>query len=148
MDVVGIILDRLAHGTRVRRGKPRKRRPSKHFHHAGTHNMTKTNIRKMGNSKRKEVNAIARTKCSKKPHEKVNDLTTVRRNTHASRCQKYLAELDENDVGSNCERSVKYSEYLREGHGSTNRSGQFFKRLLSCSVRSARILDFYFNTGW
>ena len=110
--------------------------------------MTKTNIRKMGNSKRKEVNAIARTKCSKEPHEKVNDLTTVRRDAHASRCQKYLAELDENDVGSNRERSVKYSEYLCEGHGSTDRRSQFFESFLPCPVRSARILDFYVATGW
>ena len=57
--------------------------------------------------------------------------------------KQYFTKLDENDIGSDCERTVEGAKYLRQSHAHANGSGQFFKCLLPRPVRSAWVIDLY-----
>lgn len=78
MYVVRVVLNGFAHGPRVRGGKPSEGCAGQNLHHARAHYVSKAQIREVGDAQCKEVDSVARTKCSDKPHKQADNLTSVR----------------------------------------------------------------------
>ena len=66
--IVRIILDRLAHGPRVRRGEPRQRRGGEDIDHARAHDVAESHVRQVGEGQGHEVDAVAKSEGPREPH--------------------------------------------------------------------------------
>ena len=76
--VVRVVLDGLAHGPRVRGGKPSEGRGGEDTDHAGTHDVPETHVREVGDGQRDEVDTVSEAERAGQPHEESHHLGAVR----------------------------------------------------------------------
>ena len=139
MYVVRVVLDRLAHGPRVRGCEPSERCAGQNLHHARAHDVPKAHVREVSDGQRDGVDPVTKSKRANQPHEQRHHVGAVGRGTRASSSQQHLAELDEDDVGGDRERAVEEPEYPGEHHGSADGGGQLLEGTLAREVRRARV---------
>ena len=137
--VVGVVLDGLAHGPRVRGCEPGEGCGGEDTHHARAHDVPETHVREVSDGQRDEIDPVSKAKGNGQPHEQRHHLSAVRGNARSRSSQQYLPKLDEDDVGGDRERTVEEPEHSGDHHGPTDRGGQFLEGALARQMRSARV---------